>query len=359
VAAARRSLPRPPAVARVLERVTKTARAHDMFRPGETVLLCVSGGPDSVCLLESLVRLRRLFRIRVEVFHLDHRLRPDSADDAAYVRRLAARHAIPFHPRAVAGGPPKGWSIEAWARKERWDAANEIRKATGANVVAEGHTLDDQSETVLLNVIRGTGLTGAGGIAPADGVDSEKRDFVMVQPLIDVERRDVEAFCRALRLRPRRDPMNADTSLLRPAIRHEVIPFIERAVGRDVKRPIARTAENLRADRRALDAQTVRSYRDVVDGGRRTEGIARFDVDALLRLDPVIARRVIRLALYNVVSDSDPWPWTRDAIDAVLDLARGRPGRRRDLPKGSTAVRERRYVHVSFDPPSSGLPPEG
>jgi tRNA(Ile)-lysidine synthase len=330
-----------------------------MFRPGETVLVSVSGGPDSVCLLESLVRLRRLFRIRLEVFHFDHALRDGSADDARYVRRLAERHRLPFHVREAGSAPPKGWSVEAWARSERWNVGNEIRKAIGANVVAVGHTLDDQAETVLLNVIRGTGLTGAGGIAPAYGADDEQRRFLMVQPLIDVERRDVEAFCRALRLRPRRDPMNADTSLLRPAIRHEVIPFIERAVGRDVKRPIARTAENLRADRRSLDRQTVLSYRDVVDGRRRLEGVARFDADALLRLDPVIARRVIRLALYNVVSGDDPWPWTRDAVDAVLDLANGRPGRRRDLPKGSTAIRERRYVHVSFDPRSSGLPSEG
>ena len=88
---------RPPAVARVLERVTKTARAHDLFTPGDLVLVWVSGGPDSVCLLESLVRLRRLFRLRLQVFHMDHRLRPDSAADATYVRRLAERLGLPFH----------------------------------------------------------------------------------------------------------------------------------------------------------------------------------------------------------------------------------------------------------------------
>jgi tRNA(Ile)-lysidine synthase len=358
VAAPRRSLPKPPAVARVLERVTKTARAHDMFRPGETVLVHVSGGPDSVCLLESLVRLRRLFRIRLEVFHLDHGLREDSGDDAAYVRRLAARHGLPIHLRVAGSAPRKGWSIEAWARSERWNVANDIRKAIGANVLAEGHTLDDQAETVLLNVIRGTGLTGAGGIAPAYGADQEGRSFVMVQPLIDVERADVEAFCRSIHLRPRRDPMNADVSFLRPAIRHDVIPAIERAVGRDVKRPIARTAENLRADRRALDRQTMVAFRDVVDR-RYADGHARFDARKLLELDPVVARRVIRFALFNLVSGDEPGPWSKDAIDAVLDLARGRPGRRRDLPFGSTAVRERGYVHVSFDPPADGASSEG
>ena len=88
---------RPPAVARVLERVTKTAREHEKFEPGDLVLVSCSGGPDSVCLLYSLWHLRRLFRIRLAVFHFDHRLRPDSAKDAAYVRTLAGRLSDTMH----------------------------------------------------------------------------------------------------------------------------------------------------------------------------------------------------------------------------------------------------------------------
>jgi tRNA(Ile)-lysidine synthase len=344
VAAPRRSLPRPPAVARVLERVTKTARAHEMFRPGETVLVHVSGGPDSVCLLESLVRLRRLFKIRLEVFHFDHAIREDSSLDAAYVRKLATRHRLPFHLRVAASEPRTGMSVEAWATVERGNIGNDVRKQIGATVVAEGHTLDDQAETVLLNIIRGTGLEGVAGILPAGGG--------IVQPLIEVERAEVEAFCRSLRLRPRRDPMNDDRRFLRAAIRHEVLPSIERVVGREVRRPIARTAENLRADRDALDRLTVLALRDVVEGERAED--VRFVVAKLLDLEPVIARRVIRMGAYNVLSSDEGAPWSKDAIEAVLDLANGRPGRRRDLPNGSTAVRDRRYVRVSFAPASPG-----
>ncbi len=253
MAAPRRALPRPPAVARVLERVTKTVRAHDLFDPGDTVLACVSGGPDSVCLLESLVRLRRLHRIGVEAFHFDHGLRPDSREDAGYVRRLCERHAVPFHIRVATDGPPKGSSIEAWASSVRLEAANEVARELDAQDIAEGHTLDDQAETVLLNIVRGTGLEGVAGILPRGG----DRPVRIVQPLLEVRRDEVEAFCRALHLRPRRDPMNDDRRLLRAAIRHDVLPAIELAVGRDVKGPIARTAENLRADRHELDRMTV------------------------------------------------------------------------------------------------------
>ena len=92
---------RPPAVARVLERVTATARAHEMFLPGQTILVAVSGGPDSVCLMYSLHHLRRLFKLRLEVFHLDHGLRSGSDADAEYVRAMARRLRVPFHVFAV------------------------------------------------------------------------------------------------------------------------------------------------------------------------------------------------------------------------------------------------------------------
>jgi tRNA(Ile)-lysidine synthase len=224
----------PPAVARVLERVTATARRYEMFLPGQTVLVSVSGGPDSVCLLNSLHGLRRLFRIDLQVFHLDHRLRRDSGKDAEYVRRLAGRLKVPFHLRVCEFDPKDGESIEAWGRTMRMFYSAEVRREIGSERLAEGHTLDDQAETVLISLIRGGGLDALGGIEPALGGE--------VQPLIDVRRSEVEAFCRALRLRPRRDPTNQDTRLLRNAVRLKVLPAIERSVGRDVRATRARTA---------------------------------------------------------------------------------------------------------------------
>ena len=336
---------RPPAVARVLERVTKTARKHEMFGPGDLVLVSCSGGPDSVCLLYSLWHLRRLFKIRLAVFHFDHELRPDSAKDAAYARNLAERLKLPFHLRSAEGRPKKGVSVEAWATVARMNAANDIRRKIGGSVTAEGHTLDDQAETVLLNLIRGSGLEGIAGIDPGH------RSHALVQPLFDVERADVEAFCRALHLRPRRDPMNEDRRYLRAAIRGEVLPLLERATGRGVSRAIARTADLLRADGDELKAGAVIAYRDTVDGDRGAD--VRFDAAKLRALPPTVASRVIRLAVYDVLSTEWAAPWSKNAIEAVLDLAKGRPGRRRDLAEGLKAIREKEYVRVSRSSPPS------
>ena len=335
---------RPPAVARVLERVTRTAREHEMFAPGDRVLVSVSGGPDSVCLLYSLWYLRRLFKILVEVFHFDHRLRPDSARDGEYVRKLSGRLELAFHLRTAEGAPTKGLSVEAWATVERMNAANDVRKAIGARVIAEGHTLDDQAETVLLNLIRGSGLEGVSGIWPGT------RAHALVQPLIDVERAEVESFCRALHLRPRIDPTNRDPRHLRNAIRLKVLPAIERATGREVRQPIARTAELLREDRMELYAAAVETMGRVVT---EEEDEQRFDAAALRSLPRPVASRIVRLSLFRIVTLGDGPAWTRDGVDAVLDLAAGRPGRRRDLPNGLKARREREYVSVSRTSPES------
>lgn len=337
-----------PAVARVLERVTATVRRHRMFDHGDLVVVSVSGGPDSVCLLYSLWHLRRLLGIRLAVFHFDHRLRDESRADAVYVRRLAARLRVPFHLRVAGDEPAKGQSVEAWATVRRGNAANDVRKEIGARAIAEGHTLDDQAETVLLNLIRGTGIEGIAGIDP--GTNTR----VCVQPLIRVEREEVEAFCRSLHLRPRRDPTNEDRRFLRAAIRYDVLPTIERATGRGVRHAIVRTADNLRDDMHELGRATHRSLDAVVRGERGGDVV--FDAAALRALSPAMAARVIRLAMYNVMSSDWAAPWTKDAIAAVLDLAHGRPGRRRDLPHGREGRREKGYVHVVRPSPDVGEP---
>jgi len=328
---------RPPAVARVIERVTSTVRQHEMFLPGQIVLVSVSGGPDSVCLLYALHGLRRLFRIRLEVFHLDHRLRPDSAKDAEYVRRVAERLKVPVHVRATESRPGKGESPEAWGRSMRMYHSNLVRREVGAERIAEGHTLDDQAETVLIALIRGGSLEALGGIEPTLGHQ--------VQPMIDVTRAEVEAFCRALRLRPRQDPMNLDTKLLRNVVRLRVLPAIERSVGRDVRATLARTANLLRKDEHLLWRQASAAFDELVE--EQPDGV-RVAATGLLTEPHPIGARVVRFALLRLQVVP-----TEDAIEAILDLAGGRPGRTRDLTGGLVASRDREYVSVSRTSPES------
>jgi tRNA(Ile)-lysidine synthase len=301
-----------------------------MFARRDVVLVGCSGGPDSVCLLLALLRLRRLFGIRLEVFHFDHGLRDGSAVDAAYVRRLAARLELPFHVRTAGDRPARGQSVEVWARSRRHAAAEEVRADIAAASLALAHTQTDQAETVLMALITGSG-DGLAGISAVNGR--------VIHPLLDVSRAEVEAFCRAIRVRPRLDPTNRDRRYLRNALRLDAIPALERATGREIAAPIARAADVVRLDREALWAEASQVAEALVE---RTPNGCRLRADALLELPQAIAERVVRRAFQTIDA-----AWTSADVAAVLDLASGRPGRRRDLTAGLLGERGRVYVALS------------
>lgn len=329
---------RPPAVARVLERATATIREHELVHPGQRVLVAVSGGPDSMCLLDSLVRLRRLFKIRVEVVHVDHRLREGSRADAAYVERACRRLRVPFHLRTLIDGPPAGISTEAWARARRLEAFAAVTGEGNYHAVATGHTRDDLAETVLLRMLTGSGTTGVAAIRYHHGP--------MIRPLLDVGRDDVEAYCRALGLRPRIDPTNADPAYaLRNALRLHGIPALERALGRGVREPLARSARLLSDDDAEFERQMWGAWNVVVDD---VEDGVMLDAVALLDLSRPVSSRLVARTIVRCLGEP-----TRADVDAVLDLAGGRPGRRRDLSHGLKARRERVYVRVTRASPGA------
>ncbi len=243
---------------------------------------------------------------------------------------------LPFHLRIAEDAPPKGESVEAWARTVRSLAGERVADEVGARRLAEGHTLDDQAETVLMALLRGGDLHALVGIRPVLGVQ--------VQPLLDVTREEVEGFCRSLGLRPRRDPTNRDTRRLRNALRLRGIPALERTTGRQVRMPIARTADLLRP----VEEEWLRIARPSKDAGARDDGEYR-----LRRGD---GRGAVSRGRARGDPDVPPLagpPGRRESIDAVLDLAVGRPGRRRDLPDGLKARREREYVSLSRTSPES------
>jgi tRNA(Ile)-lysidine synthase len=309
-----------------------------MFEPAGRVVVAVSGGPDSLCLLHALVRLRRLLRIEPVCFHFDHSLRDDSALDAAYVRRQAGRLAVPFVLRTAESRPGRGESVEAWARTVRYAALSSVLEELGGGVAAVGHTADDQAETVLIALLRGGGLEAISGMNPVNRP--------VVRPLIDVTRSETEAFCRSLRLRPKRDPMNEDPAYMRAAVRSLVLPELERALGRKVTSTLTRSAGLLRRDADLLQRLAVQAGALVV---RREGADLVIDVRALATLHPAVASRVIRRALLDLGTLPEA-----DHVDAVLALsATGRTGQRRILASGLRAGREPQYVRLSRPSPRS------
>ena len=173
------------------DQIERTLRRHAMLAGGETVLVAVSGGADSVALLFLLQSLVPDWRLRLHVLHVDHQLRADSSGDAELVRALGARFGVPVDVATVTVDP-RG-SLEAAARAARYAALETCAARIGASRIALGHTADDQAETVLMRLVQGAGVRGLAGIPPLRGR--------IIRPLIEIRRSTLEAELRRAGLR--------------------------------------------------------------------------------------------------------------------------------------------------------------
>lgn len=234
----------------VSERVRRFLDSLDPMPRG--MVVAVSGGADSVALLRAL---RTEFDGPLVVAHLNHGLRGlDSDADAEFVAKLSSELKLPVHieRREV----PAGGNLEATARRIRYDWLRELAQAAGADFVATGHTADDQAETVLFRLLRGTGLHGLRGIARkrrlADGVS-------LIRPLLDVRRSELEAYLAALQQPWRRDASNADRRFTRNSIRHDLLPKLAGEYNPRVVESLVRLAQQARHWRRMTARETRRT----------------------------------------------------------------------------------------------------
>ena len=224
----------------VIDQVRQAIREHHLLAPGSTVIVGVSGGPDSLTLLDVLRRLADEYGLTLHVAHLNHGLRGGDADaDAAYVRDLAIDWELPVTiERADVASISRryGLAIEEAARRARYSFLGRLAQEAGARYVAVGHNADDQAETVLMHWIRGSGLAGLRGMLPRtrladyrllDNPAPRKMDLWLIRPLLGVTRAEIEAYSEHHELRPRFDRSNLDTTYFRNWLRHRVIPLLE------------------------------------------------------------------------------------------------------------------------------------
>ena len=277
-------------VAEFENNVRAWCRREGILPPAAAILVAASGGPDSTALLRCLHALARRERWRLGVAHLDHALRPDSADDAAFVRRQATSLGLPLLAARVdvRSLPTSGGrSPEDAARVARRSFLARAAADFGADAVALGHNLDDQAETVLLNLTRGTGTLGLAGMPPAAGI--------FVRPLLGRSRAEILAYLDGLGASWREDPTNRDTSFARNWFRHEVLPALEARMP-GARASFAALAAAARADEAALERRTAALLsRLVVAAGGREIGLeAAFPAALPAELRGRAVRRVFR-----------------------------------------------------------------
>lgn len=214
----------------LLRAVTALIERDALFAPGARLVVGVSGGPDSVCLLDVLSELAQPWGLRLYVAHLDHGLRPEAAEEAALVRALAEAHGWPFHSQRVdtqAHRAAHRQSLEEAARALRYAFLRAVAGAVGAPLVAVAHTADDQAETVLMHFLRGSGVAGLRGmraVSPWPG--GEGPEVQLVRPLLTTTRAEVLQHCAARGLATVTDPTNLSVDFLRNRLRHHLLPHL-------------------------------------------------------------------------------------------------------------------------------------
>ena len=293
-----------------------------------TIVIAVSGGPDSVALLRLCIAARREGRFTaLHAVHLDHGLREGSADDARFVRDLAAEHDVTAHLEAVdvaSVAAERGWNLAAAARRLRYELFSRVARAEGADAILTGHSADDQAETVLHQLLRGAAFLS--GIPPRRGR--------VVRPLLGVRRAELVAYLDALGQPYREDPTNRDLARLRPWLRHEVVrPLEDRAPG--AVGALARHADVQREVRAFLVDEAVRRF-----------GREPLDVRSLAAAPVALQRQAIAglLARHGAPVDF-----------AVIERIRGRLGddapSRLDVGEGVTVRLAYGRLDVAPEPP--------
>jgi tRNA(Ile)-lysidine synthase len=307
--------------------------SRGLCAPGSRVIAAVSGGPDSMALLEILARIARDEGFALAVAHFEHGIRPEAARERSIVERRASALDLPF--MSGAGDIPAEsrrlrMGLEETARLLRHRFLEECAASWKASAVALGHTRDDQIETILLNIIRGAGWRGLAGMPPRRGA--------FIRPLLGCGRDELRSLLRRARVRYAIDPSNRDTAMLRNRVRHVLLPLLRGRFNPAIDRSLLRLADNLAEVRDAVE-EPIRSM--IPRAGVRGE--VRVALMRIERLDDFGLYLLVDLVLrerLGVVRDVE-----KKHYDAVKRLARaGRSGRRLSLPHGAEVIREQRHL---------------
>ena len=309
-----------PTKLKMEEKVHQTIQSKDLLSPGDHIVVAVSGGPDSVALLACLVALSGRWDWEISIGHVNHGLRGrESDEDAEFIEHLGKHFDVPVHTHEARLNKQdvklSKQSLQAYAREIRYQAVEEILQKCGATKIATGHTVDDQAETVLMWMLRGSGTGGLSGIPP-------KRGGRIVRPLLDISRSEIMGYLKKRQLSYRIDSSNRQTAYLRNRLRHDLMPQLK-VYTPGIVNVLSRQAEIIRDDHDYLEHVAAEAFQDICATEDETE--IQLDRTALLSLPMAIRRRVVRHALQQMTRE-EPSP-RFSVIQQLLDcLERGQSG---------------------------------
>lgn len=322
----------------MISRVRNFIIAQQLIQPGEFVLAACSGGPDSLALVDILRQLRQELFFQLAVAHIDHMFRGEaSAGDAQFVQDYCQSHDLTCFSTAI--NVPQylhlhGGSSQDVSRKLRYEYLHEVANGWNQAKIATGHHQDDQAETILLHLLRGSGGAGLGGMRAQAGR--------IIRPLLSLTRGEIADYCQQQLLRPRQDLSNLKTDYLRNKLRLQIIPQLEAAVGGSVREPLCRTGEILSAEQEFL-RETVQAMWPVLT--HETPEATLLYTEPLSKLHIALKRIVFRQFLEKKQGNLTGISFHH--VEKLIAMADSWPvGSKLDLPGGWRAIREYTAIQV-------------
>lgn len=298
------------------EKFLNTIKEHNLINSGDKIVIGVSGGPDSITLLTCMNKYKDKLGCEIIVAHVNHLIRKDSTDDEKYVEKICENSQIKFYKKRIeilklAEEQKKG--TEEVGRTERYKFFDEVAKEEGANKIAIAHNMNDNAETMLLNLIRGTGMNGLEGIQP---VEYKK----YIRPLINCSRDEIEAYCDKYNLKPRIDSTNKENIYKRNIIRNKLIVELKE-LNPNIVETLSRTSKIIRAENEYIVKQAKKIFEEIAiyNKNQKELGKIEFEVKKFNTLDEVIKQKIVFITIEKMLGSTRNIE--KNNIDDVIKMA--------------------------------------
>jgi tRNA(Ile)-lysidine synthase len=307
-----------------ISKANKTIDYYNLIKPKDRIIVAVSGGPDSVALLFTLLELKKELNLSLFVAHINHKLRGKESDkDQEFVRKLTSDLKLRFYTRSFQvkkEAKKLKLSVEECAREIRYDYLNKLAGKLKAQKIALGHNFNDQAETVLLRLIRGSGSLGLSGISPVKGR--------IIRPLIEIKREEIETFLKQKKIPFRIDSSNLRTDYLRNKVRLKLLPILRKEYNPKIEEVLNRTAFILMSEERYISQKAEKAYPKVILREQNNKVI--LDSRSFSDYDDSVKRFIIRNCVKKLKGDLMELNF--DKVESLLNLMQqGKSGKRVDL----------------------------
>ena len=283
------------------EKVLHTIKEYCLIQPKDTIIIAVSGGPDSMCLLHVLNTLKEELEInKIIVAHVNHQIREEAEEETLFVRHFCETLGIECWVKYVDvlnEATIQKKSVEEMGREIRYDFFEEVLEKTGANRIAIAHNSNDNAETVLMHLLRGSGISGLSGIKPS------RENGKIIRPLIECSREEIEEYCPKNHLAPKIDKTNQDNTYTRNKIRNELIPYLKKEFNPNLIETLQRIAKIAQKEEKYIQENVIQQYQKVMIEEKQDEIV--LDLKQFIEQEEFMKSNLVLYCIHKLKQDGN------------------------------------------------------